>query len=154
MRQPLPHPNRAWVEGHEAAMRKSAADAIAASNRWREINAEIMVKARSEGWDDYTITKAKAASMPLGDAYSSYSFFAGKAQMHAAVLQGALAARQLLADDDPTGLTYSREDDEPVAAPTRPHDGFTITGRNQRPTKQGEAGTRGLASPTISGSAR
>ena len=61
---------------------------------------------------------------------------------------------RLLGDDDPTGLTYSREDDEPVAAPTRPHDGFAVTGRNQRPTKQGEAGTRGLASPTLSGGAR
>ena len=146
--------SRAWVEAHEAAMRKAAAEAIAASNRWRSINAAIMVKARSEGWDDLTISKAKQGSLPLSDAYGTYAFFAGKAQMHAAVLQGALSARQLLADDDPTGLTYSREDDEPVAAPTRPHDGFTITGRNQRSTKQGEAGLRGLASPTLRGGVR
>ncbi|MGC1213264.1 MAG: hypothetical protein WA890_18590 [Micromonospora sp.] len=36
-------------------------------------------------------------------------------------------------DDDPTGLRYSRtdDDDEPVAAPTREHYGFTVTGREQ-----------------------
>lgn len=43
---------------------------------------------------------------------------------------------RLLGDDDPTGLRYSREDDadDEPAAPTRPHDGWSITGREQRPT--------------------
>ena len=61
---------------------------------------------------------------------------------------------RLLGDDDPTGLTYSREDDEPVAAPTRPHDGYPLTGRNQRSTKHDEATLRGLASPTLRGGVR
>ena len=40
---------------------------------------------------------------------------------------------RLLGDDDP--MLYDRSDDEePVAAPTRPHDGFHVTGRTQRPT--------------------
>ena len=42
---------------------------------------------------------------------------------------------RLLGEDDPTGLGYSREDDEAEpAAPVREHYGFTVTGREQRPT--------------------
>lgn len=42
---------------------------------------------------------------------------------------------QLLGEDDPTGLGYSREDDEAEpAAQVREHYGFTVTGREQRPT--------------------
>ncbi|MEV4197063.1 hypothetical protein [Micromonospora globbae] len=137
MRPPLDHPTREWVQAHEAAMRKAAADAIAASNRWRQLNTELMAKWRAEGRDDLAIAQMKAANLTLSDAYGTYSFFAGKAQMHAAVLQGELAAQALLHGvhhDDPTGLRYDRGDDEsePVSPVPDYVDGLSITGRPPR----------------------
>jgi len=131
---------QAWVEMHEAAMRKAATEALAASNRWRRLNAEIMVKAAAEGWDYLTIARSKSQSLPLADEYGSYSFFAGKAQFHAAVLQGALAAEQLLGGTDLTGLAYER-DDEPVARPVPARvDGFSVGGGARKKKNSSPAG--------------
>ncbi|WP_431976136.1 GGDEF domain-containing protein [Micromonospora haikouensis] len=93
-----------WVELHEAAMRRYAAAAVDASNRWREINAELMAKWRADGISDLEISRAKDTNLVLGEAYGAYTYNAGRAQMHAAVLQGALAARSLLDADRETTL--------------------------------------------------
>ncbi|KXK63394.1 hypothetical protein AWW66_03510 [Micromonospora rosaria] len=133
---------RAWVTMHETAMRKAAAAAIDASNRWRGINAELTEKWKAEGLDDLQIARAKDVNLALADAYGGYTFNAGKAQMHAAVLQGALAARQLMAAGDPTGFGYSREDDQPAPAPVPPGvDGLSITGRPPRRAVTQQGGT-------------
>lgn len=141
MRPPLDAVTRSWVEGHKASMLRAAANAIAASNRWRARDAELMVKFRAEKRTDYGITQAKAADPELQDAYGAFTFFTTKTQLHAAALQGALAARLLLADDDPAGLLYSRDDDEP-ARPVPPGvDGLSITGRPARqPSPNAPAG--------------
>ncbi|WFE41913.1 hypothetical protein O7619_27095 [Micromonospora sp. WMMD998] len=133
--RPLDESARAWVDLQLLLMRRHATKASEASAEWNRINDELMAKFRSERKTDQQIAALKAPNLALNDAYSAYAFHAGKAQLHAAVLQAELAARTLLdADDDPTGLRYSR-DDGPPAAPVPPGvDGLSITGRPPRPT--------------------
>lgn len=146
--RPLDESARAWVDLHVLLMRRHASKASEASARWNQVNAELMAKFRAEGKTDEQIASIKGVNLALGDEYSAYVFHAGKAQMHAAVLQAELAARQMLdAADDPSGLRYSR-DDEPLAMPVPPGvDGLSITGRPARPTNRprshaGEADAR------------
>ncbi|QDY06122.1 GGDEF domain-containing protein [Micromonospora sp. HM134] len=92
---PITDAYRQWVTGHETAMRRAAAQAIAASNLYRELDAELSVKFADEGRSDTAIAEAKAANLALSSAYGAFSFHSAKAQLHSAVLQGAQAARQL-----------------------------------------------------------
>ncbi|MFI2663688.1 GGDEF domain-containing protein [Micromonospora carbonacea] len=88
-----------WVELHEAAMRRYAAAAVDASNKWRAVNAELTAKWRADGISDLEISRAKDVNLSLAAAYGEYTYNSNRAQMHAAVLQGAAAARSLLAAD-------------------------------------------------------
>ncbi|MGW3608986.1 hypothetical protein ACWD6N_03705 [Micromonospora sp. NPDC005163] len=147
MRPPLDHATREWVQGHEAAMRRAAANAITASNRWRQLDAELDDKYKAEGRDSIAASQAKATHPGLADAYGAFTFFATKTQLHSAALQGELAARALLdgvnqdQDPDPTGMRYDRADTaEPVSPVPDFVDGLSITGRPPRRPNSSPAG--------------
>uniref|UniRef100_A0A7L6B7I0 Uncharacterized protein n=1 Tax=Micromonospora robiginosa TaxID=2749844 RepID=A0A7L6B7I0_9ACTN len=150
--RPLDESARAWVDLQLILMRRHASKASEASAKWNQLNDELMAKFRAEGRTDQQIAGIKGVNLALNDQYAAYAFHAGKAQLHAAVLQAELAARQMLdADDDPAGLRYSR-DDEPPTMPVPPGvDGLSITGRPARPTNSPagytETRTRRLSRP-------
>lgn len=128
--------DREYIERQLTMMRRHAAQAIEASNRWNRINAALMTKFTAERRTDLEISRAKAVNLALNDAYGAYQFHSAKAQLHAAVIQGELAARNLLDGDDPTGLLYDREEEGPPVprAPAQRPPGWAVTGRGPHPT--------------------
>lgn len=122
---------RDWVELHAQQMRHAATQAVNASNLWNRLNDEFTDFARRSRWDALAIARHKPANLGLSDAYGAYQFWQSKVLMHAAVLQGEAAAQALLTGGDPTGLRYDR-DDEPPAPSTRPHTGWSVSGRAAR----------------------
>ena len=87
---------RAYVERHQARMLHHAAQAVAASNEWRQRDAELAKKFEAMRLGRFEIADRKGSDPDLSDAWSAYSFHSGKAQLHASVLQGLAAARSLL----------------------------------------------------------
>lgn len=96
--RPLDNSARLWVDLQLAFMHRAVSQAIEASNRWAQINDELMVKFHTEGRSDLEISRIKAVNLALNDALNAYQFHAGKAQLHAAVIQAELAARTMLGD--------------------------------------------------------
>ena len=166
--------SREWLALRRAALRAAATRCDASSREWNRRNDELNDLARRSGWDDEKTARVKSANRSLSDAYGATTFFQQEVQRLAADLQAEIAYWRALADadDDPTGLGYSR-DDEPPAAPVPPGvDGLSLTGRPRRPnnspagyastegrthlpgrpgTEQGAAGLGDAAAPTRAG---
>ncbi len=157
--RPLDDSARQWVDLQLALMHRAVSRAIDASNRWHQLNDELMAKFAAEGRSDLEIARVKSVNLALNDLYSAYAFHAGKAQMHAAVLQGELAARKLLDDPAPTEAGWpASADGRPAEPPHRPRryppaDEVHLGGLVQ-PGPLADRALRNGASPTSTGGAR
>lgn len=170
--RPLASSDREALNLRWGKLRTAAQRAEAASAAWNKLNDELMAKWHKEGLDDLAISRVKAANLALTDAYGLYSFFKGEVERHSADIVAELAYRTLIS----LGQEAAPAAGWPLTADSAPlprrkprlypiDDGEVILGGLVEPgpltdpalagsTKQGEAGTRGLASPSTSGSAR